>query len=70
LCSFSTFEFECARAERMRRHLQVQHERGDVAVVRSDLPPAFGALVRAHPYEADEFVAERLDARDLHVRKR
>ena len=39
----------------------------DVGVVGRDLPPALRPVFRGHPHEADEPVAERLDALDLHA---
>ena len=53
-------------AERMGRHLAVQHQGRDVGVVGRDLAPAFGARLGPHPHQADELGAEGLEGLDLH----
>ena len=53
--------------KRPGRDLAVQHLRGDVGVVGRDLAPALRAVLGGDPHEADELVAERLDALDLHA---
>ena len=50
----------------MRRNLAMNHLGSDVGVVGRDLTPTLGPAVAAHPDQADEAGAERLDALNLH----
>ena len=54
-------------AQRIGRHLPVQHLGADVGIVGGKLAPALGAAVRCHADEADESGAEGLETRDPHV---
>ncbi len=57
---------ESIGAQRVRCHLPVQDERGDVGVVGGDLPPALRAVLGGNAHEADEPGRKRLDLLDLH----
>jgi hypothetical protein len=61
-------DIQRVRAQRPGRNLAVEDLRGDVGVIGRNLPPALGAFIGSHPYEANEFVAESLEAGDLHGR--
>ena len=60
-------DVERVLAERPGRDLPVQDRAGDVGVVGRDLAPALRAVVGGDADEADELVAEGLDAADLHA---
>ena len=59
-------EIGAVLAERPRSDLAVQHLAADVGVIRRHLPPPLRTVLGGHPHEADELVAEALDAGDSH----
>ena len=63
-------DVERVAAECVRSDLAVEDLSRDVGVKGSDLPPAFGSLVRADTHDRDVLVPEGVDARDPHSRSK
>ena len=59
-------DVERVRAQRVRRHLTMEHRSADIGVVGRELTPSGAAVLSSYSHHADVPVAERLDRLDPH----
>ena len=59
-------QIERIPSERIRCHLPMQHEGGNIGIIGRDLPPSLAAVFGGYLYETNKLRAEGLDLRDFH----